>query len=187
MLPTGPGQPRRLEHKGVTSILSGRLLPDGKRVLFLGRVGTGTLRVYVQSLDGGQPRAISPEGMAVASLAVSPDGRSCAAIGPDSKIAVYPVGGGAPRPLPGAEALDNPILWSADGGSLYVYRSREAPARVFKVDVATGLREPWKTIAPADRSGLVAIDNIVMTPDARSYAYSYQRILTSLEVVEGLR
>ena len=63
----------------------------------------------------------------------------------------------------------------------------EAPARVFKIDIATGRRELWKTIAPADRSGLVAIDNIVMTPDARSYAYSYQRILTNLEVAEGLR
>ena len=48
-------------------------------------------------------------------------------------------------------------------------------------------RELWKTIAPADRSGLLTIDNIVMTPDARSYAYSYSRILTSLEMVEGLR
>jgi Tol biopolymer transport system component len=142
LLPTGPGQPRRLEHKGITSVLSGRLLPDGKRVLFLGRVGTGALRVYVQNLDGGAPRAISSEGMTLGALAVSPDGRSFAAIGPDSKIAVYPVGGGAPRPLPGAEALDNPVLWSADGGSLYVYRSREAPARVFKVDVATG-RRAW--------------------------------------------
>ena len=120
-------------------------------------------------------------------MAVSPDGRFVAASGPDSKIAIYPVDGGAPRPLAGAEAVENPILWSADGGSLYVYRRGEAPARVFKVDVATGRRELWKTIAPADRSGLVAIDNVVMTPDARSYAYSYQRILTSLEVVEGLR
>jgi hypothetical protein len=40
---------------------------------------------------------------------------------------------------------------------------------------------------PADRSGLIDIDNIVMTPDTGSYAYSYDRILTSLEVVEGLR
>jgi hypothetical protein len=58
---------------------------------------------------------------------------------------------------------------------------------VFKVDVATGRRELWKTIAPTDRSGLVSIDHIVMTPDARSYAYSYMRILTSLELAEGLR
>jgi len=85
------------------------------------------------------------------------------------------------------EANRMAILWSADGGSLFAYKTRDTPARVFNVDIATGRRELWKTIAPADRSGLVAIDNIVMTPDTRSYAYSYQRILASLEVVEGLR
>ncbi len=187
LLPTGPGQPRSLEHRGITSLPSGRLLPDGKRVLFLGRAGTGSARVRVQSLDGGEARAISPEGTPPGYMAVSPDGRFAAARGPDSKIAIYPVDGGPPRALAGAEAGDNPILWSADGRSLYVYRSREAPARVFQIDIATGRRDLWKTIAPADRSGLVAIDNIVITPDARSYAYSYQRVLTSLEVVEGLR
>ena len=153
----------------------------------LGRAGSGSLRLYVQNLDGGEPRAISPEGMRLGPLAISPDGRFVAAQGPDSKIAIYPVDRSAPRPLAGAEAGESPILWSADGGSLYAYRTSDTPARVFKIDVATGRRELWKTIAPADRSGLIAIDNIVMTPDARSYAYSYERILTSLEVAEGLR
>ena len=186
LLPTGPGQPRSLEHKGITSGWGG-FLPDGKRVVFFGRAGTGSRRLYVQNLDGGEPRTISPEGMPPGPLAISPDGRFVAAQGPDSKIAIYPVDGGAPRPLAGSEAGESPILWSADGGLLFVYRTSDTPARVFKIDIATGRRELWKTIAPADRSGLVAIDNIVMTPDTRSYAYSYQRILTSLEVVEGLR
>ena len=187
LLPTGPGQPRTLEHKGITSPRSGRFLPDGRRAVFLGRSGNGGYRLYVQDLDGGLPRAISPEGMQYAFLATSPDGRSVAALGPDSKIAIYPVDGGPARPLPGAEASEGLISWSADGGSLYVYRRFESPARIFRIDVATGRREPWKTIAPVDRAGLIVIDNFVMTPDARAYAYSFQRILTNLEIVEGLR
>jgi Tol biopolymer transport system component len=187
LLPMGPGQPKSLRHKGIMSIGSGGFLPDGKRVVFLGRAGPGALRVYVQNLEGGEPRAVSPEGMSPGYVAVSPDGRFIAARGADSKIAIYPVDGGAARPLAGAETGEDPILWSTDGGSLYAYRRREAPAQVFKLDIATGRRELWKTIAPADRSGLVSINNIVMTPDARSQAYAYERILTSLEVVEGLR
>jgi len=187
LVPTGPGQPRSLEHRGVTGIGSAQFLPDGRSVLFFGRTGSGSLRVFAQSLEGGEPRAVSPDGMIGGLLVVTPDGRHFAALAPDSKIAIYPVDGGAPSPLPGAEALENPIHWSADAGFLYVYRPREAPARVFKVDVRTGRRELWKTIAPADRTGLIAVNSIVMTPDARGYAYSYERILTSLQVVDGLR
>jgi eukaryotic-like serine/threonine-protein kinase len=187
LLPTGPGQPRSLEHKGVTGVDWGRFFPDGKRVLFLGRAGSGAWRLYVQNVDGDEPRPISPEGMPTESSSVSPDGGFVAAQGPDGKIAIYPVDGGAPRPLQGALPGESPILWSADGGSLYVFRAEEAPSQVFRVDIATGRRNLWKTIAPADRSGLVQIDTVVITPDARSYAYSYERILTDLEVVEGLR
>jgi Tol biopolymer transport system component len=192
LLPTGPGQPRSLQHKGITSIgwgwISwGGFLPDGKRIVFLGRAGSGALRLYVQNLEGGEPRPISPEGMEPGPMAFSPDSRFVAARGTGSKIAVYPVDGSTTRPLAGAEAGESPILWSPDGRWLFVYRTSEAPARVFKLDAATGRREPWKTIAPADRSGLVSIDNVVMTPDTRSYAYSYARILTSLQVADGLR
>src|SRR6266540_1144591 len=187
LLPTGPGQPKTLPHRGITAAHLGRYFPDGKRILFLGRTGSGFWRLYVQNLDGGDPKAVSPEGISGEFVAVSPDGRLVAAQGPDSKIAIYPVDGGAPRPLAGAEAEESPILWSSDDQSLYAYRRNEAPARVFKIDIATGKRELWKTIAPADRSGLITIENVVMTPDARSYAYSYLRILTSLELAEGLR
>jgi eukaryotic-like serine/threonine-protein kinase len=187
LLPTGPGQPMSVEHRGITTIDSARFLPDARRIVFLGRAGKGRLRAYIQNVGGGEPRAITPEGLVAAHMAVSPDGRFVASPGPDFRITIYPVDGGVPRPLLGAEVGEGVIVWSADGGSIYVYRRREAPARVFKIDVATGSREPWKTIAPADRTGLIVIDEIVITPDARSYAWSYERILTSLEVMEGLR
>ena len=190
LLPTGAGQARPLEHIGITSVQWvgwGGFLPDGKRLFFLGRAGAGSWRLYVQSLDHGEPQPISSEGQQFGPVAAAPDGRFVAGQGPDSKIALYPIDGGASRPLPGAEAGESPILWSADGESLYVYRTNEAPARVFKVDITTGRRQLWKTIAPADRSGLITIDNIVMTPDAQSLAYSYTRILTSLQLAEGLR
>jgi serine/threonine protein kinase/Tol biopolymer transport system component len=187
MLPTGPGQPKSLQHKGVTDIFWSRFAPDGKRVLFLGQTPSGALRLYVQDVDGGAPRPISPEGMPSGPLAISPDARFVAARGPEGSVAVYAVDGGASRPLPGTAAGDSPVRWSADGRSVYVFRAEEVPSPVFRIDVATGEREPWKTLAPADRSGLVQIDTLVMTPDARSYAYSYERILTDLEIVEGLR
>src|SRR5262249_51567153 len=73
LLPTGPGQPRSLDCRDVTVLARGRFFPDGKRVLFLGRTGAGSLRLYI--LDGGEPRAISPEGVANGPAAISPNGR----------------------------------------------------------------------------------------------------------------
>jgi Tol biopolymer transport system component len=188
LLPTGAGPAKSLEHKGLRGASRARFFPDGKRVLFLGRAPSGTQRLYVQDVDGGSPRPVSPEGMPDQPFAISPDGRSAAAQGPDGKSAIYPVEGNASaRPLQGAVAGESPVLWSADGRSLYVFTAEDAPSQVFRIDVANGQREPWKTLAPADRSGLVQIDSLVMTPDSRSYAYSYERILTDLEIVDGLR
>jgi Tol biopolymer transport system component len=186
LFPTGPGQPRTLEHKGIQSPKVGKFLPDGKRVLFPGTLGTGARRLYVQDLGGGQPQAISPEGVAYGHIAPSPDGNFVAALGPDSKIAIYRTDGGEARPLPGAETSQGVVCWSSDGRSLYAYRRFESPARIFKIEIATGRRELWKTIMPVDRAGLITIDNFVMTPDARAYAYSFQRIITNLEIVGGL-
>jgi hypothetical protein len=190
LLPTGVGQARALKHTGITSVQWvgwGGFLPDGKRLFYLGRSQAGSWRLYVQGLDGDKPQAISPEGQQFGPVVPSPDGRFVAGRGADSKITIYPVDGGPARVLAGAEPGESPILWSADGGSVYSYRADEVPARVFKVDVTNGRRELWKTIAPADSSGLITIDNIVMTPDAQSFAYSYTRILTVLQLAEGLR
>jgi Tol biopolymer transport system component len=187
LLPTGPGRPRPVEHRGITTCCFAGFLPDGKRIVFLGRTEKESLRLYIQDLDAGQPRAISPEGIAQVAVSVSPDGRFVAALAPDSTLTLYPIDGGASRPLAGGEMGERPISWSADGRSVYAYRRRESPARIFKIDVATGKRELWKTIAPTDRAGFITIDSIVMTPDARAYAYSFQRVLTNLKVVEGLK
>ena len=61
------------------------------------------------------------------------------------------------------------------------------PARVFKLDVATGKKELWKELAPSDRAGLNAIARPVITADGQTYAYSYLRVLSYLQLVEGMK
>jgi Tol biopolymer transport system component len=187
LLPTGPGLARALEHGSVRSLPWGAFTPDGSRILFLARKAGSVPGLYVQDLGGGEPRAVCPGGVADGPIAVSPDGRLSAAIGADSRILICRLEGGPARPLPGGALGELPIVWSADGRSLYVYRRNELPARIFRVEVETGRRELWKEIAPADRTGLDHIDAIWMTPDARAYAYGYTRILGSLQISQGLQ
>ena len=46
---------------------------------------------------------------------------------------------------------------------------------------------PWKELVPTDPAGVVEIMGVVATPDLRSFAYTYVRLLTELYVVDGLQ
>ena len=59
---------------------------------------------------------------------------------------------------------------------------------VFRVELATGARALWKTLAPSDPVGVEDMrETVVITPDAQSYCYSYLRRLGDLFVVHGLK
>jgi hypothetical protein len=76
--------------------------------------------------------------------------------------------------------------WSADGRFIYVWNPSELPFRVSRVELATGRREPWKTITPQDPAGIYNAD-LMLTPDGKSYAYNAKRMLSDLYLVQGLR
>jgi hypothetical protein len=100
---------------------------------------------------------------------------------------LYPVAGGEPRRIPGFQAGELPISWSADERAIFVYATTEMPARVFKLDITTGQHTPWTQLRPADPAGVEFIGPILMTPDANAYVYGYRRLLTDLYIVQGLK
>ena len=66
--------------------------------------------------------------------------------------------------------------------------ARPPAVDVFRVDITTGARVLWKTLSPSDPVGVEGMrGTVVMTPDARSYCYSYMRRLGDLFVVDGLK
>jgi len=185
LLPTGVGEAKPLSQDS-TNHLRVRWMADGKRLVFSGNEAGHGLRLYVQSLEEGKPRAISPEGVN-STFVLSPNNELVAAVGPDHKIYTYPINGGEPRPVPGVLPDEAPTGWSSDGRSLFVFRYGEIPAQVVQVDVATGQRRPWKQLEPADAAGIDTINGVMMTPDAKGYVYGYIRTLCDLYLVEGLK
>jgi hypothetical protein len=102
---------------------------------------------------------------------------------------LYPVDSGEARAARGAVAGDAPQQWSADGRSLCVRQTTSVfpgPARLFRLNLETGERAPWKEMFPEDPAGVVITDQVRVTPDGRSYAYNYYRLLSDLYLVEGL-
>jgi Tol biopolymer transport system component/predicted Ser/Thr protein kinase len=185
LLPTGVGEAKPLTHDSINHLLA-RWLPDGKQLVFSGNEAGHGFRLYVESPEEGKPRPISPEGVNPF-FVVSAKRDFAASVGPDHKIYLYPIAGGEPIPVSGAEPDEAPTGWSADGRSLYVFRFGEIPAKVFELELSTGKRKLWKELVPADAAGIDTIRGITITPDAKAYVYGYIRTLSDLYVVEGLK
>jgi Tol biopolymer transport system component len=187
LYPTGAGEKRVLGTGNLAVETAGGFLPDGKRIVFTAsEPGHGT-RLFLIDLPDGRPRAFTPEGYRTFSQGISPDGRLVVVVGPDRRRYLYPLEGGEPTPLPGLSFDETPAQWSADGRYLYVYRRRDVPAKVWKLEIATGKRELWKEVMPADGAGIATVAPVIPTPDGRAYVYSYFRTLSDLYVVEGLK
>lgn len=144
----------------------------------------GPLGGYVVTLDG-KVTPVTPEG--VSWIRLSPSGHSVAVSVGSDQIVIYPIDGGKPYPVPGVLSGDYIAGWSLDEQSLYVYHATDVPARVFRLNLKTGKREFWKTLAPSDRAGVSAIEPVIIAPDGKSYAYGLNRRLSDLLVVEGLK
>lgn len=185
LLPTGAGEARILPMPDLTPE-GGYFLPDGRRLIALAEASHG-YRAYVLGLDGASPRPLTPEGMAT-DLAVSPDSRHVAFNAGDGRAAIYPIDGGEARYVPGLMLGESPLTWLSDGRALLLTTYGEAPAIVWRFDLATGKRVLWRRLMPTDPAGVVSLRNVYFAPDGRSYAYSYTRVLMSdLYLIEGAR
>ena len=186
LLPTGAGQAKDLTNDNINHNWA-HWFSDGKRILFSGNEPDKGVRLYLYELESAKTRAVTPEGVNGNSFAISPDSRLIAAIGPDHRGYLYPVEGGDPRLITGFNQGEQPINWSADGRSLYVYQPGELPAHVYRVDIQSGQRTLWKDLMPTDPAGVENIGPILLTPEAKTCIFGYHRNLADLYLVEGLK
>lgn len=187
LLPTGPGEERALPSSGLTEYYSASWFPDGRRILFVAAGSDTQPHSYIQDVGGGQARTVGDG--TVQAVLVSPDGKDLAGIGPGGDFEMLPVDGGEPRPIRGVLPGDDLVQWSSDGRFLYLQGSGDSAVEFFRVSLATGRRESWKKAEAADPVGLIGIQPaaVRMTPDGRSYVYSYWKTLTELYLVDGLK
>ena len=186
LYPTGAGQPRPLKFPGLRMRGNPRFLPDGRHLLVgANEEGRGD-RIYLVDVEGGKPRALTPENFRGPGP-ISADGKRFVARGPDERAYVYPIEGGEPAPILGFEPSDLAVGWTADDRALFVQRGGGSGARIDRLDLATGRRKPWREILPSDATGVVRISSVFVSPDGTFYAYAYSRVLSNLFLVEGLK
>jgi WD40 repeat protein len=183
LTPTGMGASKTLPDDHLVHSLID-WFPDGKRLMLVGNeAGHGT-RVYVLDLDASAPRAITPEGVYLAAL--SHDGTQIAVMSETGGLAIYPLSG-PPRSVTGGTKADTLSGWGKDGRSIFVSQPKKLPTAIFRLDLATGKRELWKSLSPPDPAGVRTIFPLFISADERTLVYNPERRLTDLYVVQGLR
>ncbi|HUL75435.1 MAG TPA: hypothetical protein VLT86_20145 [Vicinamibacterales bacterium] len=194
LLPTAAGTPLELSVgpglEASPADAFARWSRDGHRLFLpLRRAGGGpdSARIYV-SENHGPWRAVTPEGIAN-EFVVSPDGEWIATNDPTDDrrkavVTLYAVDGRPARRLEGE--LGQPVRWSNDGRYLYLL-TPGFPGVVYRRDLTTGRIEPWRTLAPADPTGVQTILSVLIADDERSYVYLYNRGVNDLFLARDLR
>ena len=191
LLPAGTGDVRRMPRGAIVEYLDwAAWSPDGRRVLFAGREAGDVQRTYVQDIDGGDPRPVTPNGFV--GMALSPDGHTVLTVDRYGEYYLCSTAQSSePRAIAGYRDGDVPLQWSADGRDLFVREADNLALRIFRLDLSTGARRFWKELVPPDPTVLIDIGSdpgqIRLTPDGKSYAYTYWTFEGDLYLAEGLK
>jgi hypothetical protein len=190
LLPTGVGAPRTLPRGRIKEFLWASLFPDGRRVLMAGREQGQGPRLYVQELEGGDPRRLGAGEVGSGHYwnPISPDGRRAVVPGPRGGFVVCSLGPDSVTTVSVLEAGHYAVRWTRDGSGLYVFSENGRRGDLEVLDPDTGRRRTVRVIGSEDDpAGLIHFGPMLVTPDGSSYAYNYFRILSDLYVVEGLK
>ena len=183
LLPTGAGQGRSLPAGRIAQLHFGSFCADGKRLILLGNEAGHDGRLWEQSLDGGDPRPLTDEGVLGKP---SPDGKWVVVATPRGYQLLSLEGKGQPRSLEGVLPSDDVLRFSSDSLSVIVRARDFRPVRLFRVEIGTGRRVPFKEIGPGEgASGRVA--NVEITDDGMTYAYTLRDQQDTLYVAQGLK
>ena len=186
LVPIGVGTPRTIPLQGLEGCTWWQWTPDGHTMLIWAHEGESASRHFVLPLDGsGPPRPAGPPGAAL-HTAISPDGTRFLAALHDRSVAVIPIEGGEPQPVPGSRRGDIPLQWSEDGGAVFVFQQGRVSVTIDRIDLASGARTEWHSIRPADPAGIMDIMPMFLTRDGQHYAYCYRRFISDLYIIEGL-
>jgi hypothetical protein len=187
LLPTKAGQPRVLPSGPVASYFpAARWLPGDREFLFSGSAANERPRVFLQSIDSGDPKPITQPGE-YGRLAIYPEGGRFITRGAARELRTFSIADGSSQPVKGALIRDQPIVISSDRIWLYVQGNDDHVAEVARVNLLRGTREVIHPLLPADPAGVTNILRVVATPDGQLIAYTYVRALSSLYLVGGLQ
>lgn len=183
MLPTGAGEPRKIDTKGM-ACMAAAWTPDQKVVVRTRE--HGVTKYWFVDPDADTVREIPLTNAPFTSqpFLISRDGQWIETSSSDGFV-LLPVHGGAPRKAAGFEPGERVIRW-AEGTTAFVSLKTASSFRIDRLDLLTGQRTHLRDIPLPDLAGSLG-EQVLLSADGKTYVTSMMRMLTDLYVVEGLR
>jgi hypothetical protein len=175
--PTGAGEPQTLDLPRLKTPERAQFFPDGRRILACGDEQSGGRRCYTLDPAAGHAKPAMPDGI-IAHL-ISPDGERAIASTPDGTFVLFAFRDGRTDPV-AIRSDERLAQWSPDGRSILVYKESEIPARLERVDLASGKRTLVRELGPPDRAGIMQVVGATVAGDGRAYAYGYWKRFSKL-------
>ena len=137
LLPTAAGEPRDLTKDNVNHSWA-HWFPDGKRILFSADEPGKGVRFYVYDLASGKSQPFRRKASTAPPSRSLPTRSRSPPSAPIKRDICIPLPVANLSSIAGINQGEQPITWSADGHSLYIYQPGELPARVYRLDVKSG-------------------------------------------------
>jgi DNA-binding winged helix-turn-helix (wHTH) protein len=187
LLPTGAGNSKTLERGPVEHYMytGAKWFSDASQIVFIGYEAGHGPRCYVQSVEAGKPRAFTPDGMMLCSVSLT---GKILALTEDFRALLYSSAASErPEKEFKFEQGEMPSGWTSDGKFVYLVQTMKEPTTITRFEIASGRRSLWKQVSPPPgKSGMKSV-GVVITPDGKSYAYTYSNHSSDLYLVQGLK
>jgi eukaryotic-like serine/threonine-protein kinase len=184
LLRTGAGEETILHTGGIQPEMA-EWFSDGKHILFTGNEAGQLPRTYTYDLANDRIKPVTPP--SVRASAVSPNDQTAIVIR-DGKASLLSLAGGHEAPL-GAVGPDISVIrWSGDGAHIFLQRTdaKHRSASILRMDARSGHMEIWRDLKPPDRAAFF-FGSARLSADGKSYAFSFQRDLSTLYLVNGIK
>lgn len=190
LYPIGPGEARCLTPANLFPYVAANFLSDSKRIVYMAAEAHHPARTWLQDINGGQPRPITPEG--IAGFQVSPDDQwvitgSRIISGVFRDATLRSIENGNSEAVRGLKPDEVVLGWTSDS-QLYVASlvGANTALHIDKLNPHTGARMQWRDLAMPPIGGVFP-DPPIITPDGSTYGYDYRLRLSDLYTVTGVR
>ncbi len=195
LVPTGAGEPVQLVHDD-RDYWNIRFLPDGGSIQYCAGVPAHAFRCYRMDLGSRKEIPLAPEN-AQLQPDMTPDGKT-GLVAFKKHFYIWPLDGSAAdrsplqmQAIPGGLGQDyfSPHI-TQDPKTLIVGKvgpSEIMPRKLYRYNTQSGEAVYWKSVGPADPTGVPGVGVPIFNADGSAYVYAHSRILSQLYTVSGLK